>query len=177
MYYLIYAIWECQFLTQNGPNSPQNHPKRSQLFSNILCDINLLHNRTERPLLGRKLPKKAKKGKFCNPIIRPNLFNTVKYALNTIRRIVRIRRMTHIPGKTFLKETWGHSVHSKFIVNARTVVSQRTQQSQNLQKKRRVTACPVKLKLYLLCTARSQLHFTSAGGDHWRSLHCTDHWR
>jgi len=33
--------------------------------------------------------------KFCNRIIRPNLFNTVKYALNTIRRITRIRRMTH----------------------------------------------------------------------------------
>ena len=33
--------------------------------------------------------------KFCNRIIRPNLFNTVKYALNTIRHITQIRCMTH----------------------------------------------------------------------------------
>jgi len=37
----------------------------------------------------------AKSGKVSNCIIRPNLFDTVNYALNTIRRIARIRRMTH----------------------------------------------------------------------------------
>ena len=30
-----------------------------------------------------------------NRIIRSNLTNTVKYAINTIRRIIRLRRMTH----------------------------------------------------------------------------------
>jgi len=30
-----------------------------------------------------------------NRIIRSNLYNTVKYVMNTIRRIIRLRRMTH----------------------------------------------------------------------------------
>ena len=38
---------------------------------------------------GRKMAKKA------NFAIRFNLFNTVNYAFNTIRRIIQIRRMTH----------------------------------------------------------------------------------
>ena len=44
---------ECQILTQNGPNSPQNHPKRSQSFSNILCVINILYNSIGSSLKGR----------------------------------------------------------------------------------------------------------------------------
>ena len=36
--------------------------------------------------------QKRQKSKYCNRILRPNLFNMVKYALNTI---IRIRRMIH----------------------------------------------------------------------------------
>jgi len=90
-------------LTQNGQDSPQNHAKRSQFFSNILCVIHILYilyNSIGSSLKGRcwggNCPKRPKNGKFCNLIIRPNLFSTVKYALNTIRCIIEYA-VRHIP--------------------------------------------------------------------------------
>ena len=53
------------------------------------------------PLLGRKLPKKAKNrqiDEFCNRIIRPSLFSTVKHALNTIRVLYEYA-VSQIPAK------------------------------------------------------------------------------
>jgi len=77
-------------------------PKRSQFFSNILYVTNILHDSIGRSLKGRcrgrnclKRPQNGKNDKCCNRIIRPNLYNTVKYAFNTIQRITRIRHMTH----------------------------------------------------------------------------------
>jgi len=42
--------------------------------------------------------EKAKNGRIglnCNRILRPNLSNTVKCAIDAIQRIIQIRRMTH----------------------------------------------------------------------------------
>ena len=101
--------------TRNGPNLPQHHPKRFRFFSNILFVIIYLYNNTGSSLKGRcwggnclKRPIYGKKyGKICNRIIRPNLFNMVKYVLNTIQRIIkiRIRRMTHPSFKTLAKNS------------------------------------------------------------------------
>jgi len=67
-------FWECRFSSQNGPISPQNHPKRSQFFSDILYVISILYNSIESSLKGRcfggkclKRPKPGKKmGKFAS---------------------------------------------------------------------------------------------------------------
>ena len=44
---------ECRFLFQNGPDSPQNHPKRPQFFSYILYVINIIYNSIGSSLKGR----------------------------------------------------------------------------------------------------------------------------
>jgi len=74
-------------ITQNVPNSFPIY------YFSLLYFIKALEAHW-KAVVGTE-PKKAKNDKFCNRILRPNLFNTVKYALNTIRRIIRIRRMTH----------------------------------------------------------------------------------
>lgn len=44
--------WECRFLTQNEPDSPQNYPKRFLLFSYILYVTNILYYSIGCPLQG-----------------------------------------------------------------------------------------------------------------------------
>jgi len=88
---ILQQFWECRFLTQNGPDSPQNHPQGFQFSYNLLYDISIFHRSIENLLEGRfwggNCLKKAKIGKFCISIVRPNLFNMVKYALDAVRRI------------------------------------------------------------------------------------------
>ena len=78
--------------TRFAPKSPKTSPV---LFQYIMCYY-ILYNSTGSSLKGRCWGgKNGKEGKLCNRIIRPNLFNTFKYGLNIIRRIIRIRRVTH----------------------------------------------------------------------------------
>jgi hypothetical protein len=93
-------------LTQNGPGSPQNHPKRFQFFSNISLLIYYIIALEARwkAVFGAETSWKRQKSaiisKFCNRIIRPNLF-TVKYAL-TRYGILYEYTVWHIPGIMYL---------------------------------------------------------------------------
>ena len=80
-------------MTQNGPDPPQIHPKRSKFFSNIL--YNSKHSLKGRCWGGNCLEgqKTAKTAIFSIVCITTARF--VKYVLNTIQRIIQIRRMTH----------------------------------------------------------------------------------
>ena len=89
-------------LTRNGPDSPQNHPKRFQFFSNILYVLNILYNSSGSALKyccwgGNclKRPKNGGKWQFLQSCSTAQFVHTVNYALYTIRRIIGIRRMTH----------------------------------------------------------------------------------
>jgi hypothetical protein len=73
---------------------PKMDPIRPKITRNVPNSFPIYY-----VLAGAKIALKGQKtannGKFCNRIIRPNLFNTVKHVLNTIRRIIQIRRMSH----------------------------------------------------------------------------------
>jgi len=75
MIVFVKRFWECRFLAQNGPDSPQIHPKRLQFFSNILHVINILYDSIESSLKGRlwggNCLKRPKIGKFSDCITRP----------------------------------------------------------------------------------------------------------
>ena len=84
--------------TRVAPKEPITFPIRFHILCVIINYIITLEAHWKAVVgaeIAKKRPKKAKKAKYCNRIRRPKLFNTVKYALNTIQRIIRIRRMTH----------------------------------------------------------------------------------
>jgi len=108
--YTEYAYITIVFSSNSGSAGfwPKMDPIRPKITQNVLNSFPiyvmlLLHyiialKAHWKAVAGRKLPKKVKNGNFCNRIIRPNFFNLVKYALNTIRRI---RQMSH-----FWVQTW-----------------------------------------------------------------------
>ena len=57
-----------------------------------------------RSFLGGKLPKRLQNGKIFNCIMRPNLFDTVKYALNTMVKY-NMAYYTNTPYETSLQNS------------------------------------------------------------------------
>ena len=83
-------FWKYRFLTQNGPDSPQNHPSVPILFQynlSILFKSLVAHEGHCWGVNCLKRQKNGKNGKFCNRIIRLRVKYDTAY--------LRIRRMTH----------------------------------------------------------------------------------
>ena len=110
-------------MTQDGPNSPQNHPKRSLFLFNRLGVINVLYNNsTGSSLNGRcwggnclKSPQNGKKRQILQMCYTVQFVQYDKTLVKYLRCITRIRRMTHPWYKLYINLLWGNSTFSELV--------------------------------------------------------------